>query len=249
MQEEKTRYSLIDGIRGLTIISMVLYHFLYDVFIVYDKNPLWASSFWIQFWQQTICWTFIFISGFVWTWGRKGNFRRGILLNLYGLIISLVTVNLVPGEAIWFGILNFIGCAVLLMFPLEKVLKKVSPAWGFAVSLLLFILCRRIPEGVWGVKGVFQLYLPASLYTTRILTPLGFPFKGFYSADYFPVLPWILLYICGYFGSRMFLKNDSLQRAARLNIPVLSSIGRNTIWIYLFHQPVNMLVCCLLFGF
>lgn len=37
MQEKKIRYYLIDGIRDIAIINMVIFHFLYDVYIVYQK--------------------------------------------------------------------------------------------------------------------------------------------------------------------------------------------------------------------
>lgn len=39
MQEKKIRYYLIDGIRGIAIINMVIFHFLYDVYIVYEQSP------------------------------------------------------------------------------------------------------------------------------------------------------------------------------------------------------------------
>ena len=41
MEAQKKRYCLVDGIRGVAIVNMAVFHFLYDVFIVYGKNPLW----------------------------------------------------------------------------------------------------------------------------------------------------------------------------------------------------------------
>ena len=90
MQNKEKRYFLIDGIRGAAIINMVLFHFLYDIFIVYERNPLWYDCMPIHIWQQIICWTFIFISGFVWTWGIKSNLQRGIFFNICGLIFSIL---------------------------------------------------------------------------------------------------------------------------------------------------------------
>ncbi len=84
MQEEKIRYYFVDGIRGVAIINMVIFHFLYDVYIVYEKSPTWYSLPAIHIWQQAICCTFIFISGFVWVWGKEKNLRRGIIFNLFG---------------------------------------------------------------------------------------------------------------------------------------------------------------------
>lgn len=226
---------------------MILYHFLYDVFIVYGKNPFWTDYFWVQFWQQAICWTFIFISGFVWILGSKKNFWRGLYLNLCGFVISFVTKTIIPSEAIWFGILNFIGCAVLLMFPLQKVLKRLHPVLGTVLSFCLFILCKQIPNGFIGIGKLFQIHLPSMLYSTSILTIFGFPFQGFVSSDYFPILPWMFLYLCGYFVNKILMEYKSWEQVAQFKIPILSRCGRKTIWIYMLHQPVIMLLCFLLF--
>ena len=36
-----TRYHLIDAMRGASAVSMVLFHFLYDINMVYGHNPQW----------------------------------------------------------------------------------------------------------------------------------------------------------------------------------------------------------------
>ena len=200
MQEERTRYYFIDGIRGIAIINMTLFHFLYDVYIVYAKCPTWYNLPAIHIWQQMICWTFIFVSG-----------------------------------------------AVLLMLPLEKTLKEIPAVCGMAISFLLFLLCKQIQSGMIGVPGLLEIQVPDLLYDIRILTPFGFPYKGFYSSDYFPLFPWIFLYLCGFYFNQIFMKHISWQKYARCKIPCLSAIGSRTIWIYLLHQPLSMLICFLTF--
>ena len=181
MEAQKKRYYLVDGIRGVAIVNMAVFHFLYDVFIVYGKDPFWYGLPAIHVWQQMICQTFIFISGFVWQWGMEGNLRRGLSFNLYGFVISLVTLIIIPSETIWFGILNFMGCAVLLMFPLQKLVKKVSPAWGFGICLVLFILCKQIQHGYIGIGGGIQV--PARCSSLKCLTRGGCPCPGVLSSD------------------------------------------------------------------
>lgn len=45
-----------------------------------------------------------------------------------------------------------------------------------------------------------QLFeLPRQLYSVPFLFPLGLPGPGFYSADYFPLIPWIFLFWTGLF--------------------------------------------------
>ncbi|WP_407452097.1 heparan-alpha-glucosaminide N-acetyltransferase [Bifidobacterium pullorum] len=249
MPTREGRYDLIDTIRGIAIISMVIFHFCYDVFMVYGRDPSWYSQPAVHIWQQSICWTFILVSGFVWSWGRSGNLKRGIMLNVWGLVISGVTVLAMPAEAVWFGILNCIGCAVLLMIPMEPVLRRIPAAIGLVAAFALFVMFKDVQLGYLGVPGVFRLDLPDWLYDCRVLTPFGFPFPGFRSSDYFPILPWLFLYICGYFLNRLVMAIRPLQSVARHGLAPLSTVGRYSIWIYLIHQPVCMLICMLVFGY
>lgn len=248
MEKEERRFHLIDAIRGATVVSMVLYHFFYDYFVIYGDNSRWYADPTVHFWQQTICWSFILISGFVWPWGRKYNLRRGISLNLLGLGITAVTYLFMPEQTVWFGILNFLGCAVLLMCAVEKPCRRFHPAAGLALSFAIFLLTLHINEGFIGLEGLWRLDLPRAIYRIKLLTPLGFPFPGFRSGDFFSILPWFMLYLSGYYLGRLFEKCRELHGAARINIPVLSYVGRKTLWIYILHQPLCVLACCVILG-
>ena len=243
---EVRRYHLIDALRGLALLNMLLYHFLYDVNVVYARAPYWYLRPGVHVWQQLICCTFILIAGFSFPWGRRHNLRRGLTLLACGTAISAVTMLALPSEAIRFGILSFMGCAVLLTLPLEKALEKLPARPGFLLSALLFCLFRYVESGTLGL-GPFTLPLPASLYRFRTLAPLGFPDPLFRSSDYFPMLPWYFLFLCGWHLSRLFSRSAALQRAAGVKLPLLSPVGRHTLPVYLLHQPILMGLCMLLF--
>ncbi len=248
MPQQGNRYALIDTIRGVAIANMVVFHFLYDVYMVYAMDTSWYSTTLVHVWQQAICWTFILVSGFVWSWGRRGNLQRGIMLNVLGFAITGVTCVFMPSEAIWFGILNFFGCAVLLMIPLEHILKRIPAAVGLVASFVLFMVFRYVQYGYLGIDGLFRVNLPQWLYECCVLTPFGFPFDGFSSSDYFPILPWLFLYICGYYAMRIATYAELPRRVMRHGIAPLSAIGRWSVWIYILHQPVCMLICALIFS-
>ena len=97
-----------------------------------------------------------------------------------------------------------LSCAVLLLIPLHPLLKRLKPWLGLCLSFLLFLLFFKVNSGYLGLGELFSVKLPERLYTTRLLTPLGFPYEGFRSSDFFPILPWFFLYLCGYFIHGIF---------------------------------------------
>lgn len=240
-------YHLIDGLRGLALLNMLAFHFLYDIYIIFGQNPAWYQNPVIQAWQQYICISFIFISGISWHFSQN-NIKRGLQLNLYGLLITAVTLLVIPSQAVWFGILNFIGCATLLMNPLKRFLQKQNAAAGLFLSLILYLLSRNVPDGRLSFGPLKLAELPGRLYESRILTFLGFPYSGFYSSDYFPILPWFFLFLAGYWFWDLVCQRESLSRFFQINVPVLSAIGTKTMWIYLVHQPILYFLSALLFG-
>ena len=244
---DNKRFHLIDALRGLALVNMLGYHFAYDVNVVYGRDPQFYLRPWAHVWQQYICWSFILISGLSFHWGKRHNLRRGLFLNACGLVITGVTLLVMPEEAVWFGILSFMGCAVLLTIPLERGLQKPPPVWGLAVCFALFLILKPVDSGYLGV-GPLLCGLPAGLYRCRVLAPLGFPDPAFRSSDYFPLLPWYLLFLCGWFLGRLLESHEVCKKAALIKIPLLSAVGRKTIWVYMLHQPVLMGLCMLIFG-
>ena len=100
-----SRSRALDLARALAILSMVAYHFSYDWFVVLGGDGGWPGRWYIHLWQQSICWTFILVSGACGHFGRH-PLKKGLILNLCGLLITAVTVVALPSQAVWFGVLN-----------------------------------------------------------------------------------------------------------------------------------------------
>lgn len=251
---QKERNFILDAYRGITMISMVLYHASYDYFIIFMKNYDFLLSRAAFTWQQSICISFIIVSGIVWPFGKKHAIKRGLILIALGTAITVVTLIFMPSETIYYGILTFMGIATLFMIPYDRLVQTLStnkksgsnalaPAgrWDIImifVCLMLFALTRHFPNGYIGSRSHVLLRLPESLYKYHAFAPLGFPPSDFRSSDYFPVIPWIFMYITGYHFGRVVLDNERFRSFGKHRIPFLSWLGTKSLLVYIIHQPV-----------
>lgn len=194
------RYALLDELRGLDLISMMLYHACWDLVFLFDVNMRWYAGTPGRLWQQTICWVFM------------------------------------PEGRVIFGVLTFLGTAMLLTGVLEPLLKKVMPAVGLAVSAVLFAVCYPVGLG-WVGLGGWKLMLPQSLYANYFTAFLGFYPDWFYSADYFGLLPWLFLFWAGYYLHKA-VGRRRMEPLRRPVCPALGWMGRHSLLLYLLHQPV-----------
>ena len=223
--EKKIRLHGLDLIRGVTLLSMIAYHGAWNLVYLFGVDLPWYDRLPGHIWQQSICWTFILLSGFCYSMGSR-HLKRGLEIFGGGALVSAVTLIAMPENQILFGILTFTGSAMLLMIPLEKLLKKVPAGLGAVASMVLFFFFEN-----WQA--------PAWLYRNLLTAYLGFPARSFVSMDYFPVFPWIFLFITGYFLYRNFHSRGwDVKLFSGGNLPVINWLGRHTLPIYLIHQPV-----------
>lgn len=238
---KRERYHLLDGLRGITLLSMIAYHGMFDLVELYGVPVSWFWKTPGYVWQQSICWTFIFLSGFCWSLGRE-PLRRGLIVSGGGLIITAVTFLFMPSERILFGILTFTGAAMIVLVPLSRMTEHI-PAWiGLVGSGILFFLTRNVNEGYWGFEFLIPGKVPDVFYNGIFMTFLGFPEAGFFSGDYFSFFPWIFLYLCGYFLYRAVMVYEPVKRLLRCRAGFLERIGKNSLLIYMLHQPVLMAI-------
>ncbi len=241
----ENRYNALDSLRGLLLISMALYHALYDV--VYIKGiPLpWYTGPGGYVWQQSVCWGFIFLSGFCFGFSRH-PLRHGLVVSGAGALVTLVTWVTMPEQRILYGVLFLLGAAGLIQCAAWRVWSRLKlppcPArLGLVLFGALFFLTRGVPYGYLGFEGIRLMDLPYWLYRSPWLTPLGLPGPGFWSSDYFPLVPWLFLYLCGYFLWRL-IGSGPLMEKLRPGVRPLAFLGRHSLFVYLLHQPVLMLV-------
>ncbi len=234
----KTRLHLLDALRGFTLINMIAFHGLWNLVYLFGVRADWYVGTPGYIWQQWICWTFILLSGFCWSFSQN-HLKRGTMVFGGGLLVTAVTCLMMPESRIVFGVLTCIGSCMILMIPSEKLLRKVPAGIGLAASFGLFLLLRNISSGSLGFEALVICRLPASLYRNLLTAYLGFPHPGFFSTDYFPLFPWFFLFVAGYFLHRVLEVRKLNERLfGRGQVPVLNWLGRHSLIVYLLHQPV-----------
>lgn len=219
------RFWEIDVARGAAVVMMIAFHLFFDLNYFGIIANSFGSGFWWGF-ARFIASTFIFLAGISVTisYARKGNsFLRGAKIFGFGLLITLMTWLLLKNGTIYFGILHFIGISVMLS-PLFMKFKKINVLIGLAII------------------GI-GIYLSGFVFNFPWLLWLGLAPSGIYMLDYFPIFPWFGLFLIGmYFGKRFYPKGKRafkiFDASKNLLVKPFTFLGRNSLIIYLLHQPI-----------
>ena len=228
----RPRYETLDTVRGLALASMIAYHASWDLVYMFGVDWPFYHSFGAHVWQQSICWTFILLSGYCFSLGRH-QFRRGLTVFACGALITAVTWFFMPSNLVLFGVLTLLGSSTLLLASLRRPLSRVPPGLGLTAGFALFLLTRDVNAGYLGFEGTRLFRLPAG--SRNLATAfLGLPPAGFFSTDYFSLFPWFFLFLTGFYLFR--LRPEEERKSLRL--PIVTAMGRHSLVIYMLHQPV-----------
>lgn len=235
------RLNLLDELRGFCLVLMIVYHAIYDIEAIFGMRiPFFLNLDTLSPVEPFFAGIFIAISGFVCSYSHS-NLVRGAKLLAVALGLTVVTRLLSADLAIYFGVLHFLACAMILFALLAPILRKIPPAVLIPVNAALFLLTWNLPVGYLGF-GPLSIHLPTSFYSTPFLFPIGLPNLQFYSTDYFPLFPWIFLFLGAYGVSVLFQKHPLKWVEKGAGIRPLSFLGRHSLLIYLIHQPAIMAI-------
>lgn len=219
------RITIFDTVRGFTMLSMAGFHVCYDLAYLYSWNMPWfTQSMFQDIWRASISWVFLFIAGWMCTLSHN-NIKRADKYALAALIVWLATTLVSVDDSVNFGIIYCMAACTGIVALTDTVLKKISAKWGMLLCLVLFALTWSIPKTV---------------YPIPYLAWLGFPSPMFVSGDYYPIIPFIFMYLAGYFAARIAQGIDKpIPSWAYANpLPALAGLGRHALPFYLLHQPV-----------
>lgn len=221
MDKRPNRIQLIDAIRGLCVVLMCAHHFMYDL-VVFLHAPDWLFSNPVfDVLHYIFAGTFIVLSGMSSNFSRS-NVRRGVKTFAAAIVITAVTM--VMDMPILFGVLHLLGFCMIFYGLTERLWKKIP---------------GRFAPWLYIALTAFSAVLIARVHIdSKILWPLGITYPGFYSADYFPIFPWLFVFLFGTWLGVPVREGKLPRRFYTVDVPVLPAIGRKAFIIYLLHQPV-----------
>ena len=225
----KQRIALLDLWRTVALLCMIGYHLCYDLVYFRLQEPEFLEQIPVRLLYYTSAYPFIFIAGASCCFSHD-NLRRGFRIFCCGLLVSIV--GILVKNPIQFGVLHFLGSCMIFYHFLGKYLSRIPKPIVPILWILLF--------------AVTKYFVAHITVQTHWLWVLGFPYEGFYSADYYPVFPWIFLFLLGiWFGG--VLQRHRTCRILTISCPGwLTWPGRHTLWIYLLHQPILYGICMIL---
>ena len=148
-------------------------------------------------------------------WSQHPNPQAGVVTVTMGMVYRRHLCG--PGGYIRYGILHFLSCAD-------------CP------------LLQRLPPGVLAVLataiGLSARHVDAARVGTGLLLPLGVRYPGFASADYYPLIPYLAVFLLGIIAYKLYYRRRRSLFPFALESPVIAALSRNSLKIYLLHQPI-----------
>ena len=232
---KQERIQAIDLIKGIDIVFMVLFN--YSVTLDYFRLiPIPSHYLYRYILPISIASIFIFMSGVTSYINYEKHkekltrkyFIRWIKLLFFAALITLFSYVFVPQYTIFFGILHFFAVSSFLI-PFFIKYNKLNLIAGLSIIL----------------SGV---YLQQQTFNFSYLSWLGFVPETISTFDYFPLIPWFGVILLGVYYGKYIIEKTVKIRFKRKISNIFTFLCKHSLTVYLFHQPVLILLL-IAFGF
>lgn len=225
------RIPWLDILRGLALIAMASYHFMWDLADFGYLDPTFPSTGWPKIYARSIASTFLFLAGLSLVLAHRNGIRwrpfwkRFFAIAASALLVTAVFYVAMPRGLVFFGILHAIAAASLV----GLLFLRVNP---------ILIVVAAI------AAAVAPQYLQSEAFNHPIFWWTGLSTQTRPSFDYVPLLPWLCPFLLGIAAGRTDSLIAWLRQNASGELPEKSLrsrfafLGRHSLVFYLVHQPV-----------
>lgn len=246
----------IDCLRGVSVFLRILDHRAFDFAYLLPqrysnfwtvKNPFIRTRRDFCYGARTSSWElichyifsalFFILSGISCSFSRN-NFRHSLKIRIGCLLLDAVTYLAYYAtqgsfdSRILFGVLFALGRGVFFVSLIDRIFKDDARLL-FRLAFVIFIFC--ISQGLYSKENYIEEIASWSDIPALLLGTESF------GADFFPLVPYLAPMFLGASFGKVFYKDKKtkLPRPHAVFEP-FCFIGRNTMWVYLFHQPIRI---------
>ena len=211
------RDTSLDLMRGIAIIMMIAFHFIYDLNTFgFTEIPLFTHWMGIA-WRCLIVFLFLSAVGvsLVFAHSKVIQYRkflkRLLYLGIAALLVSFGTFIMFPDGWVYFGILHLIWVSSIFALAFVN-----HPKTSLLIAFLILTGIIFDQPNLEFLSNIFEPYLPSG------------------SVDYYPLFPWVSFVFIGIFLGH----NPYYQKVFTFRSSWLEVMGRHALIIYLTHQIV-----------
>lgn len=239
----------LDLVRGLAIIFMVLYHFMWDAnylfgwkvlrFMIEDSYDVFAKTLNLV--------AFVGVSGICCSFTRSYA-KRALKIGICAVgltIITYIATSLGFDCLIIFNVLHLVtlGIIVLGLVNWIRIKTNASVNQTAAVVGIIGLWIILIGQEIGALRGAVEgdFLIPFGILGDNILS----------MADYMPIFPWLGVFMVGaVIGMLCYSEKRSLwpnapEKLRKVTRPI-EFLGRYSLVVYIVHQPVLLLMLVLL---
>ena len=244
----------LDLLRGFAIFMMILHHFAYDLRYIFEYNVFSfigqnCDWFW-AFLHPFFIFIFVVISGICCQFSRN-NFKRSLKLLIVALGFTVVTITadhfLDLGCSIYFNVLHLLFVSTLLFAVFDHVeQKKYGERNSRNGDAVLFLIVMAF---FFLLNGIHYYHYKIHSGFVSILGIEPHPDYAWTVGDELGLIPWVGVFFLGVLiGRHVYKKKETLFPNAPKAVHAVSKpfewIGRNSLLVYILHQPI---VLCILY--
>ena len=209
------RIDELDSLRATALVLMLSLNFVTDLNHFGIMNTETGDQWW---WMARIAASlFVGISGVSYFLAHRLEYDftktsgRTQRLIFWAFVITIITYIFEPSAYVRFGVLHLLALASIVAFPVAR-----KPEFALGIGLILLII---------------------PLSSNSNLVWLGLRETGFLAVDYFPLNPWLGIFFIGLaLASRIYPEGKPLTEIQWPEKWLW--FGRNTLTIYVIHQPI-----------
>ncbi len=241
---KSNRIHSLDLFRGIAMVFVVFYHFVYDLIYINGANIEFFHSDIFDAVHTFFLIILFFVSGICTAFSRN-SLKRGVFIFLLGEILTIGSNLFSASDTFVFGVLSFFGASMMITAISEKFLKKINPIALFFVGVILYIMFFDFVKNAGTIHLLFadiKIPLPSDrLY----LYPIGILHDRFSSLDYFPLVPNYFVFLAGFAISKFVKENKFPKFFYKVKFTPLEFIGKHSLLIYALHQPAFIIILSL----